>query len=177
ISPEMEFKPVSPLYAITSGAYQCWYWTRFTIVTLASKIYHRQDPDLAGPVGIVHMVGQAAHSGLDNLVYLIGLISVAIGIFNLFPIPILDGGHTMLYLWEGISRRKLTEKLIRSTNNVGFAVLISIFLFATYSDFARIYKARRASAQQKAAAAETAASTATVSAQEQPAAKPSADKK
>ena len=148
IRPETEFAPVSVLSAMGSGAYQCWHWTRLTLVTLASKIYHREDPELAGPVGIVQMVGQATHSGLDNFIYFIGLISVAIGIFNLFPIPILDGGHAVLYLWEGISRRRLTEKLIRATNSVGLALLGSIFLFATYSDIARIYKTRRAAREQ-----------------------------
>ena len=158
IKPETEFAPMPVLSALGSGAYQCYHWTKLTLVTLASKIYHRQDPELAGPVGIVQMVGQATHSGLDNFIYFIGLISVAIGIFNLFPIPILDGGHAMLYLWEGISRRKLTEKLIRSTNSVGLALLASIFLFATYSDIARIYKGRRA-----ARAEAVKVSTATVS--------------
>ncbi|NLO92476.1 MAG: site-2 protease family protein [Elusimicrobia bacterium] len=153
IAPQAEYKPIPLLTAVGNGAYQCYHWTKFTLVTLGSKIYHRQDPDLAGPVGIVQMVGQAAHTGMENLVYLVALISVAIAIFNLFPIPILDGGHIMLYLWEGVSRRKLTEKLLLGANNVGFALLISIFLFATYSDISRIYKSRRAASERKKAAA------------------------
>jgi regulator of sigma E protease len=121
------------------GAYQCWYWTWKTITTLASKIYHREKPDLAGPVGIASMINQAAHSGFADFIFLIGLISVAVGVFNLFPIPVLDGGQCVLFLWEGISRKKLTEKVFVVANSMGFAFLLCVLVFATYGDLMRMF--------------------------------------
>ncbi|MFA5161116.1 MAG: RIP metalloprotease RseP [Elusimicrobiales bacterium] len=139
ISPLSVNKRKGVVESVKLGAYQCWYWTKYTMVTLASKIYHREKPDVAGPVGIVHMVSKAAHSGFANLVFLIGLISVAIGIFNLLPIPILDGGQSLIFLWEGISRHKPTERVFQVANAMGLAFLLCVLLFATYSDINRIF--------------------------------------
>ncbi|MEI8191485.1 MAG: M50 family metallopeptidase, partial [candidate division NC10 bacterium] len=123
IKPKMIYVRVGFVRAAKEGAYQCWFWTAYTVQTLWQKIYRRERPDLAGPVGIVQMVSKAAHSGLEDLVFLIALISVAIGFFNLLPIPLLDGGHAVLYFWEGISRRKLTIKTMTVANSIGLVML------------------------------------------------------
>lgn len=138
IAPGIGYKKVPVLKALEMGLGQCWYWTAFTVKTLAQNIYRREKPDLAGPIGIVGIVSKAAHTGMADFVFLVGLISVAVGFFNLLPIPLLDGGHAVLYLWEGISGRKLTVKLLRAVNSVGIAMLLSILLFATYSDIMRL---------------------------------------
>ena len=111
---------------------------------MKEKFLKREKPDLAGPVGIVQMVSRAAHSGLEDFVFLIGLISVAIGFFNILPIPLLDGGHAVLYLWEGLSGRKLTVKFVGYANSMGLAFLLSLLVFATYNDILRIRDQRRA---------------------------------
>ncbi|MBI4051752.1 MAG: site-2 protease family protein [Elusimicrobia bacterium] len=138
ISPKINYTPVTFFRAAKEGLRQCYYWTAYTIVTLGSKIYKREKPDLAGPVGIIQMVSRAAHSGLEDLIFLIALISVAVGFFNLLPIPLLDGGHAALYIWEGLSGKKLTEKTVRIANSFGLAILLSILIFATYSDISRL---------------------------------------
>ena len=139
ISPKMEYVPQNLLSSIRAGALQCTFWTVYTLRVLFSKIYHLQKPDVSGPIGIMQMVSRAAHSGLENMVFLIALISVAVGLFNLFPIPLLDGGHAALYLWEGIRRKKLTPKILQAANTVGFAIVIGILLFATYNDLLRLH--------------------------------------
>ena len=139
ISPAMVTKYVGLGKSASMGAFQCWFWTHLTIKTLATKIYHREKPDLTGPVGIVHMVSKAAHSGFADLVFLIALISVAVGVFNLLPIPVLDGGQSLLFIWEGISRRKLTEKVFVVANSMGFAFLVCVLVFATYGDLVRLF--------------------------------------
>lgn len=154
IMPEMNYTRLGLLGSAKEGVHQCWYWTAYTIKTLAEKISKREKPDLAGPVGIVQMVSRAAHSGIEDFIFLIGLISVAIGFFNLLPIPLLDGGHAVLYLWEGISRRKLTLKVIAYVNSVGLVFLLSLLVFATYNDILRIRDQRRAKKEAKAAAEE-----------------------
>src|SRR6185369_16458334 len=133
IMPPAVYKPVSFGTAVKEGVHQCWALTKMTVQTIGSKIYKRERPDLAGPVGIVQMVSRAAHSGLEDLIFLIGLISVAIGFFNILPVPLLDGGHGAMYIWEGIAGRRPTKEAQAAANGVGIAFLLSMLLFATYN--------------------------------------------
>jgi len=147
IMPKMEYQDVGLIGAAKEGLHQCYYWTAYTVNTLKEKIVRREKPDLAGPVGIVQMVSRAAHSGLEDFIFLIGLISVAIGFFNVLPVPLLDGGHAALYLWEGISGKKLTIKLVGYANSLGLAFLMSLLLFATYNDILRIVDQKKAAGE------------------------------
>lgn len=142
IMPQPTYREVGFGEAMGEGVKQCWLLTAFTVKTIASKIYKREKPDLAGPVGIVQMVSRAAHSGIEDLIFLIGLISVAIGFFNILPVPLLDGGHAAMYIYEGLSGRKLTEDLVAKANSVGIVFLITLLLFATYSDISRMRSER-----------------------------------
>jgi len=144
IMPKAVYRKVGFGSAVYEGANQCVALTMFTVKTIAGKIYKRERPDLAGPVGIVQMVSRAAHSGWEDLVFLIGLLSVAIGFFNILPIPLLDGGHGAMYLWEGISGKKLTPKVMSTANGIGIVFLLSMLLFATYNDLTRILGERLA---------------------------------
>ena len=134
---------VGVLGAAKESALQCWAYTKFTVTSLAQKIRRRERPDVAGPIGIMQMVSRAAHSGFDEFVGFIGLISVAIGFFNILPIPLMDGGHAALYLWEGLSRRKPSPRALNVINYAGICFLISLLLFATYNDFLRNREERR----------------------------------
>ena len=151
ISPGPVYLRVPLIKGVRMGLHQCWYWTRFTVETLASNVVKREKPDLAGPIGIVNIVSKAAHTGMADLFFLIGLISVAVGFFNLLPIPLLDRGWALLFLFEGIFRRKITPTVMKVMNGTGMAMLLSILIFATYSDLARI----KASHDAKKAAAAT----------------------
>ena len=76
---------------------------------IASSLRHFQAPkQLSGPLGIARMVNKAANEGIAYVIYLIAIISTALGLFNLFRIPVLDGGHIFLYLIEGVRRRPLS---------------------------------------------------------------------
>jgi regulator of sigma E protease len=124
--------------SLKRGVEQCWGWSKLTVVYLAEKIVRRERPELSGPVGIASVVAKAAQSGPTNYLSLIALISVGIGLFNLFPIPMLDGGHMAFYLWEGVFRRPASRRVVQAANMAGLAALLSIFLFATYSDIQRL---------------------------------------
>lgn len=147
ISPVTEFRHIGIFKSAFAGAHQCYYWTVYSVVTLAKTIYQKKKPDIAGPIGIVHIISKTARRGVADLIFIVALISVAIGFFNLFPIPILDGGHMVLYLAEGISRKKLSEKVMAVANSVGILILLFIFMFATYNDIARIAKAKKEKAK------------------------------
>ena len=151
------YKRVPFAKGFAMGLHQCWYWSKFTVTTLASNIAKREKPDLAGPIGIVNIVSKAAHSGMADLFFLIGLISVAVGFFNLLPIPLLDGGWAVLFLFEGIFKRKITPTVMQYMNGIGMTFLISILLFATYSDLVRLktsHDAKKAAAAAQAAPSE-----------------------
>lgn len=118
--------------------YQCWNISAFTLHHLGQKIWSWEKPDVAGPLGIAQVITKAAKAGLEDFFYLIALISVAIGLFNLFPIPLLDGSHILYYVIEGIKGRPLQPKTISRANAIGFVLLMGLVVFATMNDVQRI---------------------------------------
>ncbi|MCR5504590.1 MAG: M50 family metallopeptidase [Elusimicrobiaceae bacterium] len=135
---EPVYEKIGVLRSIAMAGYQCYYWTALSLTTIAEKIYHKEAPDMAGPIGIFELVGKGVHSGVEDYFFLIALISVAIGMFNLFPIPILDGGHIVFFIIEGITGKRPTEKVLNNACTVGAVILISLVLFATYQDIGRL---------------------------------------
>jgi regulator of sigma E protease len=134
------YEKAGPFLAIKVAGYQCYYWTALSITTIADKLWHKQAPDMAGPIGIFEIVGKGVHSGWEDYFFLIGLISVAIGMFNLFPIPILDGGHIVFFIIEGIRGKRVKESTLSKASAVGAIFLLSLVIYATYSDIMRIKK-------------------------------------
>lgn len=151
IMPEASYRPVGPLTAAGEAARLCWTQTKQTVTTIAGKLWKRERPDLAGPVGIIQMVSRAAKAGWEEFAFLIGFISVAIGFFNLLPLPLLDGGHAMFYWWEGLRGRRASVEAMEKANTVGIAFLFSLLAFATYNDVLRIRHERAAKAAKEAA--------------------------
>ncbi len=139
VTVEMVFKPVAWWKAAGLGFYQCYYWTKFSLVSLAQSFQKKKAPELAGPIGIVNIIHKVAHQGLLDFVFLIAMLSVAVGMFNLFPIPILDGGYALVYLWEGLTHKLPTEKTLNVAVNCGLYLLILLVVYASYSDIKRIF--------------------------------------
>jgi regulator of sigma E protease len=93
---------------------------------------------LSGVIGIAKLSGQVAEVSLLALIQLIALLSVSIGLVNLFPIPLLDGGHLLYYACEGVLRRPLSERAQDVGFRLGLAVVLGIFLLATWNDLVRL---------------------------------------
>jgi regulator of sigma E protease len=98
--------------------------------------------DLAGPVGIVQLSGEAAKSGPMTLLELTAAISLNLGLLNLLPIPILDGGHVLMLAIEGLLRRELSLTFKERFVQVGLVFLLSVFAFVMYSDILRVIQTR-----------------------------------
>lgn len=98
--------------------------------------------DLAGPVGIVQLSGEAAKSGPMSLLFLTALISLNLGLLNLLPIPILDGGHVLMLAIEGLLRREMSLTFKERFVQVGLVFLLSVFAFVMYSDILRVFQTR-----------------------------------
>lgn len=94
--------------------------------------------NLSGPVGIFTVVDQIKSSGLENIIYLIAYLSVNVGIINLVPIPVFDGGRIVLLIIETISKKKY-PKLERILNTVGFFLLIALMVYVTFNDILKLF--------------------------------------
>lgn len=92
---------------------------------------------LGGPIGIARASGQTAQDGLITFIAFIATVSAAIGFINLFPIPMLDGGHLVFYALEAVRGRPLNEQWIEWSFKGGLAAILLLLLFATYNDLAR----------------------------------------
>jgi regulator of sigma E protease len=93
---------------------------------------------LSGPVGIAVMAGKAAGKGLLNLFYFTGVLSMSLGIMNLFPLPALDGGQLLMLLIEAVRRKPLGIKVYQAINLTGFALFIILSLLVTYRDIVKL---------------------------------------
>ena len=111
-------------------------WQSF--VKLAERVVPLDQ--VGGPIMIMQMVGKQAHEGLAGLLALAALISINLGILNLLPIPVLDGGQIVFCLWEIIFRRPLNARLQDYAMRAGIALLGALMLLATYNDLWRILK-------------------------------------
>ena len=113
-------------------------WTVQPLEYIGQKIRSMEGPkELSGPLGIAHMVTKATQEGMSYVIYLMAIISTGLGLFNLFPIPVLDGGHIFLYVIEGILRRPLSRRTLQVANAVGLSVILTIFIYASYQDILR----------------------------------------
>ncbi len=112
--------------------------TVYTVEYLWNKMVHLEKPEVAGPIGVVQLLAKAARSGIENLLHFLAVISVALGLFNLFPIPLVDGGHILIALIEGVTGKPINKKAVQVSNLFGLSIIIFIFVFATYSDIARM---------------------------------------
>ncbi|HNW39057.1 MAG TPA: RIP metalloprotease RseP [Candidatus Omnitrophota bacterium] len=94
---------------------------------------------MTGPLGIFFITSKAAKLGLIAILHLIAVLSVSLAIFNLLPLPILDGGHIFLLGLEKLRKKALGAKTEEIMNNIGFTLMISLALFVTYNDVLRLY--------------------------------------
>ena len=123
-----------------AGIDQTWgfiYLTIMGIVKMIQKVIPASE--LGGPILIAQMAGKQLESGLMNFFYFMGLVSVNLGILNLFPIPILDGGHLVFFSVEALRRRPLSQKTQEILQQVGLIILVSLMIFVFYNDIVRLF--------------------------------------
>jgi regulator of sigma E protease len=135
----VEYQRLSPGQAVPAGLAETWEITRGTMVALWGMIVHHQGADdLSGPLGIARISGQVAALGVASLLSLIAVLSTNLGLFNLFPIPVLDGGHLVFYVAEALRGRPLPVRAQEYGFRAGLALLAGLFVFATWNDLAHI---------------------------------------
>ncbi len=118
--------------------------TQLTFVVLGRLIQRKLSMrQMMGPIGIARASGQAARSGARNLFTLMAVISLQLGIFNLLPIPVLDGGHIAIILLEGLARRDFSLQMKERVLQVGFVLLLLLMVTVIYVDLTKIESVRR----------------------------------
>ena len=125
--------------AVSLSAETVWGILSGTVVVLLNILSGHGGMDgLAGPVGIALMAGQAASNGFMNLLYFTGVLSMGLGIMNLFPLPALDGGQLFMLFIETIRKKPLGMKTYQAVNLIGFALFIILSVLVTYKDVVKL---------------------------------------
>ena len=104
------------------------------MVTLQISVKH-----LSGPISIAQYAGFSAEVGITRFLDFLAIVSISLGILNLLPIPILDGGHLLYYLIESVTGRPMSEEAQFFGQRLGIAMLICLMSLAFYNDLARIF--------------------------------------
>ncbi len=128
--------PVTAAYLGTKRTVEL---TELTVIAIAKLIQGKlSTKTIGGPIMIAQMSGQAAEGGFLNIFFFIAILSINLGVINLLPIPILDGGHLVFFSIEGIMGRPVSLRTREVAQQIGLFILISLMLFAIYNDIERI---------------------------------------
>lgn len=135
----VEFQRVDPLTAVGAAVTETWRMITGTLAALWEMIIgSRGTGELGGPLRIAQMSGQIAQDGLVPLIWFSAVLSINLGLINLFPIPMLDGGHIVMYTVEALRGRPLAERTQEMAFRVGLAMVLSLMLFATWNDLVHL---------------------------------------
>ncbi len=130
---------LSPLDAFGEAIRTCRLMLVRTFDFLGQMIGGRRGTeDLGGPIRIAQVSGQAAKGGIESFIMLSVLLSLNLGFINLLPIPVLDGGHLLFYVFEAIRGRPLTERMQEYALRFGFLMVLSLMVFVTWNDLANL---------------------------------------
>ena len=130
---------VDPITALGLGVKETWFVVERTLSYIGGVFTGREAADqVGGPLRIAQISGQVATIGLAALVHLAAVLSISIGLLNLFPVPLLDGGHLMFYAAEVLRGRPLSEKSQEYGFRVGLVLVLMLMVFAFYNDFHQV---------------------------------------
>jgi regulator of sigma E protease len=119
---------------------ETWDKSVFSLVMLGKMLMGEVSwRNLSGPVTIADYAGQSARLGLDYYLQFMAMVSISLGVLNLLPIPVLDGGHLMYHMVEVVRRRPLSERAMEMAQRVGISLLFVLMAFAFFNDLNRLF--------------------------------------
>ncbi len=127
-----------PLPSLKLGIQNTWTFLNFIFLSIIQMLTGKIPAEIAGPVGIIQIVGEVAQTGIINLFSLAAVLSINLGIFNLLPIPALDGSRLIFLLIEAVRGKAVDPKKESFVHFVGFALLIALMIVIAYRDFIRL---------------------------------------
>lgn len=136
---EVIVEKVSPIVALAMGFSQTWSGIELTVVSIW-KLVQRVIPakTIGGPILIAQLAGEQARRGLVSFALFMAILSINLGVINLFPIPILDGGHFIFLALEAILRKPVSMRKMEIAQQVGLVLIILLMVFAFYNDILRL---------------------------------------
>ncbi len=128
-----------PIEAVGEAVGRTWEITALTLRVLVKLVTGEAAlRNISGPITIAQYAGQSASIGIDHFLNFLALISISLGVLNLLPIPVLDGGHLLYFLVEAVTRRPPSERLLLYGQQLGLVILIGLMGLAFYNDIARL---------------------------------------
>ncbi len=139
VPPEMVTVQYGPLDGVWQGVVKTWEVSVLTLRTLGRMLVGEASlKNLSGPLTIADYAGRSASLGLTSYLVFLALISVSLGVLNLLPLPVLDGGHLMYYLWEGVTGRPVSDVWLERLQRAGVFVLALMMSIALFNDVTRL---------------------------------------
>jgi regulator of sigma E protease len=130
----------NPFQAVVKGSIQTWKITKLTIMSLVKMIQRVVPMDsVGGPIMIAKMAGETAQMGASSFLAFMALLSINLGILNLLPVPVLDGGHLFFFFCELIIGRPVNQKVREYAQQIGLFLLLSLMVLAFYNDIVRYF--------------------------------------
>jgi regulator of sigma E protease len=129
-----------PFGAVLAGIGETWWFTKLTYLSIVKIIQRVVSPkELGGPIFIAKMSGDVARQGFVPFLFFMAILSVNLGVLNLLPIPVLDGGHLMFFAIELVTKREVNVKWREAAQTAGFFLLILLMFWVTYNDIVKIW--------------------------------------
>ena len=132
-------RAANPLLALWHGLEATWGWTELTAVGIYKMIAGEiSSKNIGGPLTIASISGEAGAQGMASVIFLIAILSINLGVLNLLPIPILDGGHLLFFAIEAVMRKPLADRQRELAQQAGLLLLVGIMVFAFWNDIERV---------------------------------------
>jgi regulator of sigma E protease len=138
-APEMVLVRYGPLQGLWLGVGKAWDVSALTLRMMGKMVMGQASlKNLSGPLTIADYAGRSAGMGLVQYLGFLALISVSLGVLNLLPLPVLDGGHLMYYLWEGLTGKSVSDIWLDRLQRAGVALLAVMMAVALFNDLTRL---------------------------------------
>lgn len=138
-STAIEYRKLNPAEALLQSLEESWNLTTSTLRGVGQMIMGtRGTEELGGPIRIAEMSGKVAKEGIPAIFWFLAVISVNLGLINLFPVPLLDGGHLVFYIMEKLRGKPLSEKVQEIGARIGLSFVVCLMVFATWNDLVHL---------------------------------------